>query len=148
MLGQTTKSLIILSGALPASYDTLKMITLANISELSTLNTETLISQILCEEKQKLNLNGDTTMLAKSSRLNCWDTQRTLAPTLRSNATNLQVQCMNPKCSKPGHSFEQCWTEGSGSYKGRWRGGRGRHPQPLGSSKDSAKVATSSDSKV
>src|SRR5258708_4326027 len=111
------------------------MITLTNISELSTLKTETLIGQILCEEKQKLNLDGDTAMLAKSSRPNHQDMQRTLAPMPRSNATNLQVQCTNPKCGKPGHSFEQCWMEGSGSYKGRQRGGRGRHPQPSGSSK-------------
>ena len=74
--------------------------------------------------------------------------QRTLAPVLRSNATNLQVQCTNPKCGKPGHSFEQCWTEGGGSYKGRQRGGKGRCLQPSGSSKDSAKVATSLDLKV
>src|SRR5260370_17628086 len=91
---------IILSGALPTSYDTLKTITLSNISKLSTLNTETLIGQILHEEKQKLNLDGDTAMLAKLSRLNCWDLQRTLNPTLTLTATNSQIQCIHPNYRK------------------------------------------------
>jgi len=87
-------------------------------------------------------------MFAKLRRLNRWDSQRTVTPAPRSNATTSQVQCTNPKCGKPGHSFEQCWAEGGGSYKGKQRGGRGRCLQPLGSSKDSAKGVTSSDLKV
>ena len=87
-------------------------------------------------------------MFAKLSRLNCQDMQRTLAPTPRTNATNSQVQCLNPKCGKPGHTFEQCWAEGGRSYKGRRRGGRGRQLQASGTLKDSTKVVTSSDAKV
>src|SRR5260370_9703445 len=87
-------------------------------------------------------------MFAKLSRPNHWDMQRTLAPKPRTNATNSQVQCLNPKCGKPGHTFEQCWAEGGRSYKGRRRGGRGRQLQASGTLKDSTKVVTSSDAKV
>src|SRR5260370_28101535 len=138
------KFTMILSEALPPSYDMLKSITVATISKVSNLNTETLVGQILHEEKQKQHQTGVTAMLAKSSRLHCQDSQKTFAPTLKSNTTSSSVQCTNPKCSKPGHSFEQCWMEGSGAYKGRRRGRGGRCAQAFGSLKDSAKVASSS----
>src|SRR5260370_13613653 len=141
------KFAMILSEALPPSYDMLKSITIATISEVSNLNMETLIRQILCEEKQKQHQTGVTAMLAKLSRLHCQDSQKTFTPMPKLNTTSSSVQCMNPKCSKTGHSFEQCWTEGGGAYKGRRRG-RGGCLQALGSSKDSAKVATSSDVKL
>src|SRR5258708_36349797 len=40
-----------ISKALPPSYDTLKTIAVANVTDTSTLTTETLVAQILCEEK-------------------------------------------------------------------------------------------------
>ncbi len=40
-----------ISEALPPSYDTLKTIAVANVTDTSTLATETLVAQILCEEK-------------------------------------------------------------------------------------------------
>src|SRR5258708_10586361 len=42
-----------ISEALPSSYDTLKTIAIANVTDASALATETLITQILCEEKCK-----------------------------------------------------------------------------------------------
>src|SRR5260370_41393603 len=70
------KFTMILSEAHPPSYDTLKSITITTISKVSNLNTETLIRQILHEEKQKQHQTGVTTMLAKLSWLHCLDSQK------------------------------------------------------------------------
>ena len=41
-----------ISKALPPSYDTLKTIAVANVTDTSTLTTETLVAQILHKENE------------------------------------------------------------------------------------------------
>ncbi len=92
--------------------------------------------------------NGVTTMLAKSGKPNHKDTQRSNAS--KSNATTKStIQCMNPKCRRPGHTFEQCWAEGSGNegWKKRQHGRHAPSTPSSGALKESMKVASSSDTK-
>ena len=49
------KFAIIISGALPSSYDTLKTMAIASVTDMSQLMSDTLIQQILREEKCKGN---------------------------------------------------------------------------------------------
>src|SRR5260221_8645555 len=56
---------------------------------------------------------------------------------------------MDPKCGRPGHTFEQCWVEGGGNEGQKKRQcSRCAPPTPsLGALKESMKVASSSDAK-
>ena len=136
-----------ISEALPPSYDTLKTIAVANITDTSALATKTLITQIICEEKCKQYQSGVAVMFAKSNKLNHWDLQK---PSMsKSNAAKSLVTCTNPKCRRPGHMFEQCWVEDGGN-EGRKKRQHGRctpSTQSLGALKESMKVASSSDVK-
>ena len=60
-----SKFAMILSESLPPSYKTLKMVTIASISNISKLATDTLIMQILWEEKCKQHQGSATVMIAK-----------------------------------------------------------------------------------
>ena len=136
-----------ISEALPSSYDTLKTIAIANVTNASALATETLITQILCEEKCKQYQSGVATMFTKSKKPNCWDSQRPSAS--KSNVSKSPVICCNPKWRKPGHTFEYCWAEGGGNVDRKKRLHRRCAPstQSSGAPKESAKVASSSDAK-
>src|SRR5258708_2257062 len=102
-----------ISEALPPSYNTLKTIAIANVTNTSALATKTLITQIICEEKCKQYQSGVATMFARSNKPNCQDSQR--PSTSKSNAAKSPAICTNPKCSKPGHTFKYCWAEGGGN---------------------------------
>ena len=102
-----------ISEALPPSYDTLKTIAVANVTDTSALATETLITQILHKEKCKQHQSGVAVMFTKSNKPNCQDSQK--PSTSKSNAAKSPVICTNPKCRKPGHMFEYCWAEGGGN---------------------------------
>ena len=102
-----------ISEALPPSYDTLKTIAIANVTDTSALATETFIAQIIHEEKCKQYQSGVAAMFARSNKPNPWDLQR--PSTSKSNAAKSPVICTNPKCGKPGHTFKYCWAEGGGN---------------------------------
>ena len=138
-----------ISEALPPSYNTLKTIAITNVTNMSALATETLITQtqILCEEKHKQHQSGVTVMFAKSNKLNHWDLQK---PSMsKSNAAKSLVTCTNPKCRRLGHTFKQCWAEGGGN-EGQKKRQCGRHApssQSSGAPKESVKVTSLSDVK-
>src|SRR5258708_13037780 len=136
-----------ISEALPSSYDTLKTIAIANVTDASVLATETLITQILHEEKHKQYQSGVAVMFTKSNKPNRQDSQR--PSTSKSNASKSPVICSNPKCRKPGHTVEYCWAEGGGNVdqKKRLRSTRPPSTQSSPAPKESAKVASSSDAK-
>src|SRR5258708_35028306 len=142
------KFAMILSKALPPSYRTLKTITVTTVTNAMKLATNTIILQILQEEKRMQHKNGVTAMFAKSSKPNCKDTQKSNVLKLN-NTTKSTVQCTNPKCGRPGHTFEQCWAEGGGN-EGRKKRQHGRcapSTPSSGAPKESTKVASSSDTK-
>src|SRR5260370_42277824 len=136
-----------ISEALPSSYDTLKTIAITNVTDASVLATETLIAQILREEKRKQYQSGVAAMFAKSNNPNRWDSQRPSAS--KSNVSKSPVICSNPKCGKPSHTVEYCWAEGGGNVdqKKRLCGRHAPSTQSSGAPKESAKVASSSDAK-
>ena len=138
-----SKFAMILSESLPPSYETLKTVTVASVSNISKLATDTLIAQILREEKRKQHQSSATLMIAKTRKANRRDQQRQL----KLNATKSSVRCTNPKCGQVGHSFEQCWAEGGGSKGKKPKCPRGRR-RNSGMPKELAKVATSPDSRV
>ncbi len=142
------KFAMILSEALPPSYRTLKTITVATVTDATKLATNTLVLQILQEEKHMQHENGVTAMFARSSKPNCKDMQKSNV-SKSNNTTKSTVQCMNPKCRRPGHTFEQCWAEGRGNegWKKRQHGRCTPSTPSLGAPKESAKVASSSDTK-
>src|SRR5260221_10077887 len=78
------------------------------------LVTNTLVLQILQEEKHMQHENGVTAMFARSSKPNHKDMQKSNV-SKSNNTTKSTVQCTNPKCGRPGHTFEQCWAEGGGN---------------------------------
>ena len=98
-----SKFTMILSESLPPSYETLKTVTVASVSDVSKLATDMLIAQILREEKCKQHQNGATLMIAKTSKSSHRDQQQQQS---KSNATKSSIRCTNPKCSWTGHSFE------------------------------------------
>jgi len=65
-----SKFAMILSESLPPSYETLKTVTVASVSDISKLATDTLIAQILREEKRKQHQSSATLMIAKTGRPN------------------------------------------------------------------------------
>src|SRR5258708_19611087 len=91
-----------ISEALPSSYDTLKTIAIANVTDASVLATETLIAQILCKEKHKQYQSGVATMFTKSNKPNRWDSQRPSAS--KPNVSKSPVICSNPKYGTPTHT--------------------------------------------
>ena len=97
---------MILSKSLPPSYETLKTVTIASVSDISKLATDTLMAQILREEKRKQHQNSAAVMMAKTGKMSRWDQQRQNS---KPNATKSSARCTNPKCGRVGHSFEQCW---------------------------------------
>src|SRR6266436_6553535 len=145
------KFAMILSKALPPSYRTLKTITVTTVTTVTNttkLATNTLVLQILQEEKRMQHENGVTAMFARSSKPNRKDMQKSNV-SKSNNTTKSTVQCTNPKCGRPGHTFEQCWAEGGGNegQKKRQCGRCTTSTPSLGAPKESTKVASSSDTK-
>src|SRR5258708_8268596 len=95
-----------ISEALPSSYDTLKTIAITNVTDASALATETLIAQILHEEKCKQYQSGVAAMFAKSNKPNHWDSQRPSTSNL--NPSKSPVICSNPTSRKPAPMFHNC----------------------------------------
>jgi glucan phosphoethanolaminetransferase (alkaline phosphatase superfamily) len=113
MLLFSCKFAMIISEALPPSYDTLKAITVATVSDVSKLAVDMLIAQILREEKWKGSQKSATALVAKSERLS--DKSLNVKQNKKSKKGMNPLQCTNPKCNKIGHTLEQCWAKGGGS---------------------------------
>jgi len=62
------KFAMVISEALPPSYETLKTLTVATVTDVSKLASDTLVSQILREEKRRQNENTATALLVKSGK--------------------------------------------------------------------------------
>jgi len=79
-LGDTytdAKFAMIVSEALPESFDTLKTITLADLDDASTIACDKLIAQILREEKRKSpKSRSSTALIAKSGKLASKDSDK------------------------------------------------------------------------
>src|SRR5260370_12614090 len=107
------KFAMIIAEALPHLQQTLKTLTVAMVSDVSQFVSNTLIIQILQEEKCKNNQNNATALVAKQGR----------APERISSSRQPQKgktvkncpHCTNLKCKKIGHTIEKCWAEGGGS---------------------------------
>jgi hypothetical protein len=116
-LGDTytdTKFAVIVSEALPQSYDTLKTIILADLDDASTIACDKLIAQILREEKRKSRPKSSAVLIAKPGKTTGKDPDKSDGK--KSKKTKDRPRCTNPNCKwKLGHTFEQCWAEGGGS---------------------------------
>ncbi len=62
------KFAVIISGALPSSYNMLKTVAIASVTDMSQLMSDTLIQQILREEKHKGNQDLAAALLAKQQK--------------------------------------------------------------------------------
>src|SRR5258708_12627576 len=107
------KFAMIISEALPSSYNTLKTLTVATVSDMSQLASNTLIKQILREEKRKAGQNSSAALLAKQGRTP--DKSSGSKQSQKGKKGKNRPRCTNPKCKKIGHTIENCWAEGGGS---------------------------------
>ena len=62
------KFAMIISEALPPSYNTLKILTITTVTNALKLASDALVTQILREEKQKENQYSVAALIAKSSK--------------------------------------------------------------------------------
>jgi len=113
-----TKFAIIISSALPSSYDMLKTLAVVSILDMSQLTSETLIKQILREEKCKGNQDSTATLFAKQGKTP--DKSSGSKHPQKSKKGKNRPHCTNLKCKKIRHIIENCWAEGGGS--------EGQHP--------------------
>ena len=107
------KFAMIISEALPSSYDMLKTLTVATVSDTSQLASDTLIKQILREEKHKAGQNSSAALLAKQGRTP--DKSSGSKQSQKGKKGKNHPCCTNLKCKKIGHTIENCWAEGGGS---------------------------------
>ena len=109
------KFAIVISDALPSSYDTLKTLTIAMVTDVSTLASNTLIAQILREEKRKNNQNTASALLAKPGKTPEKPSNSKL-PNPKSKKGKGCPRCTNLKCKwQISHTIDQCWVEGGGA---------------------------------
>src|SRR5260370_12466195 len=107
------KFAIIISGALPSSYNMLKTMAIASVTDMSQLTSNTLIQQILREEKHKGNQDSTAALLAKQQKTP--DKSPSLKQSQKSKKGKNCPHCTNLKCKKIRHMIENCWAKGGGS---------------------------------
>jgi hypothetical protein len=96
-LGDTytdAKFAMIVSEALPESYDTLQSITLADVDDASTIACDKLIAQILREEKRKTKPTSSTVLVAKTGR----GTDKSSSKSDGKKPKKECLHCTNPNC--------------------------------------------------
>src|SRR6266481_7166532 len=108
-----TKFAIIISNALPSSYDILKTLAVSTVSDMSQLVSETLVEQVLREEKRKANQDSASALFAKQGKTP--DKSSSSKHPQKSKKGKNCPHCTNLKCKKIGHMIENCWAEGGGS---------------------------------
>jgi len=122
------KFTMVISEALPPSYDTLKTLTMAMVTDALQITTNTLITQILREERQKENQYSMAALFAKPRRSSAKTTNsipnsnsnhnsnpNSKSNCLKSKKGKPRPCCTSPKCMRIGHTIECCWAEGGGS---------------------------------
>ncbi len=109
---------IIILNALPSLYDILKTLAVSAVSDMSQLVSETLIDQVLREEKHKANQDSASTLFAKQGKTP-EKSSGSKQPHKPKKGKNHSC-CTNPKCKKIGHTIEKCWAKGGNS--------EGQHP--------------------
>src|SRR5260221_1671401 len=114
-----TKFAIIISNALPSSYDILKTLAVSTVSDMSQLASETLVEQVLREEKRKANQDSASTLFAKQGKTP--EKSSSSKHPQKSKKGKNHPHCTNLKCKKISHTIEKCWAEGGGS--------EGQHPE-------------------
>src|SRR5258708_32026 len=107
------KLAIIISGALPSLYDTLKTVAIASVTDMSQLMSDTLILQILREEKRKGNQDSTAALLAKQQKTP--DKSSSSKQSQKSKKGKNRPCCTNLKCKKIRHTVGGCWAKGGGS---------------------------------
>src|SRR5260370_26153511 len=119
---------MVISEALPPSYDTLKTLTVATVTDALQITTDTLITQILREERQKENQYSTAVLFAKPGRSSAKTTNsipnsnsnHNSDPNSKSNCLKSKKGkphpcCTNPKCMRINHTIEHCWAKGGSS---------------------------------
>src|SRR5260370_39184664 len=113
---------MVISEALPPSYDTLKTLTVATVTNALQITTDTLITQILREERQKENQYSMAALFAKPRRSLAKTTNSIPYSNSNPNSKSNHLKskkgkpcphCTNLKCMRIGHTIECCWAEGS-----------------------------------
>src|SRR5260370_3350623 len=98
--------------------------TVTMVTDTTQLVSDTLVTHILREEKQKLNQNSMAALFAKPGRTPEKTTNSIPNPNSNSNSILNHPKpkrgkpcpcCINPKCMRIGHTIERCWAEGSSS---------------------------------
>src|SRR5260370_37341572 len=119
---------MIISESLPPSYETLKMFTVTTITDALLLVSDTLVTQILREERQRENQHSTAALFAKPGRSLVKSTNSIpISNSIHNPNSNAKSNhpkpkkgrthphCINPKCMRISHTIEHCWAEGGSS---------------------------------
>src|SRR5260370_21651533 len=107
--------------------ETLKMFTIAMISNASLLVSDTLMTQIIREERQRENQHSMAALFVKPGRSSAKSTNSIpISNSIHNPNSNAKLNhlkpkkgrthphCTNPKCMRIGHTIEHCWAKGGG----------------------------------
>src|SRR5260370_3160748 len=113
------KFAMIISELLPPLYETLKIFTIAMITDASLLVSNTLVTQILREERQRENQHSTAALFAKPGRSSAKSTNSIpISNSIHNPNSNAKSNCpkpkkgrtrphcTNPKCLRIGHTLE------------------------------------------
>src|SRR5260370_29079040 len=122
------KFTMIILESLPPLYETLKMFTIAMITNALLLVSDTLVTQILREERWRENQHSMAALFAKPGRSLAKSTNSIpISNSIHNPNSNAKSNhpkpkkgrtrphCTNPKCMRISHTIEHCWAEGGGS---------------------------------
>src|SRR5260370_14593233 len=121
------KFAMIISESLPPSYETLKMFTVTTITDASLLVSDTLMTQILREERWRENEHSMVALFVKPGRSSAKSTNSIpISNSIHNPNSNAKLNrpkpkkgrthrhCTNPKCMRISHTIEHCWAKGGG----------------------------------
>src|SRR5260370_14921688 len=117
-----TKFAMIILELLPPLYETLKMFTVIMITDASLFVSDTLVTQILREERQRENQHSMVALFVKPGRSSAKSTNSIHNPNSNAKLNHPKPKkgrtcphCTNPKCMRISHTIEHCWAEVGGS---------------------------------
>src|SRR5258708_7903698 len=118
---------MVISETLPPSYDTLKTLTMATVTDASQITTNTLVTQILRDKRWKENQYSTAVLFVKPGRSLAKTTNsipnsnsnHNSNPNSKSNHPKSKKvkpcpHCTNLKCMRISHTIEHCWAKGGG----------------------------------
>src|SRR5260370_34949878 len=121
------KFAMIILESLPPLYETLKMFTVTTITNALLLVSDTLMTQILREERQRENHHSMAALFAKPGGSSAKSTNSIPIsnsihnPNSNAKSNHLKPKkgrthphCTNPKCMRISHTIECCWAKGGG----------------------------------